>query len=486
MKVAHRFLLSLVLGAILAATSVSAQDYVYSLPGELSIPDELVATFKGHRVIRIKNPTKSLLAAVGTEGLDVWSRGPNSIDIRVADQADEDKVRSAAGGSIQYDVVVDDVQTILDADRATRNPAFSARAVATASRAATNAVRRVASASRAAVGGGNRKPSFESVSDATVPLDLSWFADYHTYPQIVEFLVSKCTQFHQVCEFTPSIGRTVEGRDIVALKLGAPGTNKPQVYVEALLHAREWAGTVTAQYLIYQLLEQSESNEEIKQMLKTVDIHIVPLVNVDGYVWAQAGNRLWRKNRRRNRDDSFGVDLNRNFPFRWGTGGSSTIPRADTYRGRSAASEPEVQAVQRYYATLTRAVAGLDIHTFSQLILRPWGDIEADSPHEAQYKALGDQMREIIKGVHGKEYTSIKSIELYPTSGTASDFFYSETKVDTAGKPIKPVGYTFELRPDSQSGGGFILPKEQLLPLGQEILPAFLHYVKRSVEDPLR
>jgi murein tripeptide amidase MpaA len=53
----------------------------------------------------------------------------------------------------------------------------------------------------------------------------------------------------------------------------------------------------------------------------------MPLVNPDGYEYSWTTDRLWRKNRTPNLGSScVGTDLNRNFGFKWLTGGSSTKP----------------------------------------------------------------------------------------------------------------------------------------------------------------
>jgi hypothetical protein len=52
----------------------------------------------------------------------------------------------------------------------------------------------------------------------------------------------------------------------------------------------------------------------------------------------------------------------------WGEGGSSTSPSSDTYRGPAAASEPEVQAIGRFFREEGKVIAGIDFHSFSQLV----------------------------------------------------------------------------------------------------------------------
>lgn len=80
-----------------------------------------------------------------------------------------------------------------------------------------------------------------------------------------------------------------------------------------------------------------------------------PFVNPDGFDFTWTDDRLWRKNRRNN-GNSYGVDLNRNYDDHWGGPGASDVPSSDTYRGPSAASEPEVQALTAFFLENTNIV----------------------------------------------------------------------------------------------------------------------------------
>ena len=136
---------------------------------------------------------------------------------------------------------------------------------------------------------------------------------------------------------------------------------------------------------------------DITTMLDHNEIHIIPITNPDGRIEAQKGV-LWRKNNNNNHCGSgqqwTGVDLNRNFPYEWGAPGSSNTKCKQTYRGPSPESEPETKAVLNYLDTIlppnqrvlgsgginsrfsdpdTTTGMALDIHSYSELILYPWG-----------------------------------------------------------------------------------------------------------------
>jgi hypothetical protein len=99
--------------------------------------------------------------------------------------------------------------------------------------------------------------------------------------------------------------------------------------------------------------------------------------------------------------------------------------------GTSATSEPEVQHTSDYFRSHAPIYGGIDWHSYSQLILRPWGWTSDDAPDEAKLKECGDEMKAAAEAVHGSVYISQKGLQLYATSGTARDWFYSEDAART-------------------------------------------------------
>ncbi|KAL7751534.1 hypothetical protein RI367_002997 [Sorochytrium milnesiophthora] len=443
---------AVVLLAVVAVVSAVTlpQTYTYELAGEPKRGQlQPLRVYQGHKIVRLQDPSNKVRSVISsTRGIDVWGGGPSHIDVRVANLDAVHQLESQVQEQLHYTVRVDNVQELVDKDTA----------------------------------GFNHPVSFETASSSAA----NWFADYHTYADTVKYLTATCKTYAKLCTAVPSIGKSIQGRDIIAFKLsGKGGQTKPQIYFQGLQHAREWAATTTTQYIFTQLLSSYGKDKQATQLLDTAEVLIVPIANPDGYVYTWTGERLWRKNRRDNGDGTFGVDQNRNFPFAWGKGGSSSDTSDETYMGKSPASEPEVKAMINYFTKNNRIVGAIDFHTFSQLILRPWGNTEADSPHEPQLKKVSDEVRDIIKGVHGSDYVSEKSIDLYVTTGTASDWFYT-VKNKVNGKTVKPYGITIELRPDANNGGdGFILPKDQIIPTAQEIYPAALHYALNALASPL-
>ncbi|KNE61189.1 hypothetical protein AMAG_06939 [Allomyces macrogynus ATCC 38327] len=336
----------------------------------------------------------------------------------------------------------------------------------------------------------------------------SWFAEYHHLDEIYEWYQLLAAAHKDRITLMRNVGTTHEGRELMALRFtNHSSTNvtlpKKQVYVQGGIHAREWIAHATTQYIAYHLA--TSDDQTITSLLDEVEIVLVPIVNPDGYAYSWTGDRLWRKNRRADARGVFGVDLNRNYPSHWGEAGASKFRFSDTYMGPSPGSEPEVQALMALFDSLPRVVAALDLHAFSQAILHPPSWTLTDTVHEPQLKAMGDAMSQIIKSVHGKDYVSERLVDLYPHSATGTDWWYDQSRPldNLAGKRgvdamnmsarktvFRPYSFTIELRPSQEDtwqtgGSGFILDKREIIPVGEEILPAFLYYARTALDNVL-
>lgn len=269
------------------------------------------------------------------------------------------------------------------------------------------------------------------------------------------------------------IGRSVENRPIWALRLGERRGSTLKIVFLGCHHAREWIA-VEVPYLLAEHLVSNASTDPVQQWLQKGEIWVAPMVNPDGHEYTRTRQRLWRKNRRPNPDGSIGVDPNRNYAYMWGTlniSTSSHVPRDDTYVGPRAFSEPEVRAVRNLVAR--ELFAGvLTYHSYSQLILFPWGYTAkpiVDLPDRREMDGIAKDMQRLIREVHGETYTVQQSSQLYPTAGDTTDWTYGEYDVPS---------FTIELRPDTQAEGGFILPTSQIQPTWEENRPAALQFIR--------
>ncbi|KAJ3161682.1 hypothetical protein HDU86_006452 [Geranomyces michiganensis] len=305
----------------------------------------------------------------------------------------------------------------------------------------------------------------------------SFFSDYQPFDKLLAWYKALAAANPKLVTFVPSIGKTSKGVDIFAVRITSSNTSptpKKQFFLQGLIHAREWVSGSTVAYICDQLVADFAKDPTL---LDTAEFVFIAVVNPDGYAYTwTSGKRLWRKSLGAG---GKGVDLNRNYDDgKWGQGGSSSNPSDETYRGASPASEPETKAIQNFFLAQPNLVGAIDLHSYSQLILRPYGYTSQDSPDEAAQKKVADGMAAAIKTNSRKAYSSIKSIDLYITTGTSTDFWYRNRRI---------YALTIELRPsDGGIGGqGFVLDPSQILPTGKEIYAAVTYWAKSALSAPL-
>ncbi|GGW89332.1 zinc carboxypeptidase [Streptomyces malachitofuscus] len=226
-----------------------------------------------------------------------------------------------------------------------------------------------------------------------------------------------------------SIGKTVEGQDILALKLTKKARktgdgSKPAVLYMSNQHAREWITPEMTRRLMHHYLDKYRTDKRIRKIVDTTELWFVLSANPDGYdyTFADDDNRLWRKNLRDVNGDGAistgdGVDLNRNFSYKWGYDdeGSSPNPTSQTYRGASPGSEPETKAIDAFQKRIGFTY-GINYHSAAELLLYGVGwQVATPTPDDVLYEALaGTPGNSAIPGYHPQ-----LSSELYTTNGEA-------------------------------------------------------------------
>ncbi|WP_329532592.1 M14 family metallopeptidase [Streptomyces sp. NBC_01450] len=285
---------------------------------------------------------------------------------------------------------------------------------------------------------------------------------YHNYAETNTEIDQRLAAYPSIMS-KQVIGKSYQGRDIVAIKVSdnvATDENEPEVLLTFHQHAREHLTVEMALYLLRELGAGYGSDSRVTNMVNSREIWIVPDLNPDGgeYDIATGSYRSWRKNRQPNSGSSYvGTDLNRNWNYKWGCcGGSSGSTSSETYRGASAESAPEVKVVAdfvrgRVVGGKQQIKAGIDFHTYSELVLWPFGYTTADTAtgmtadDAAAFKAVGQKM------AASNGYTPEQSSDLYITDGSIDDYLWGSQKI---------FDYTFEMYPTSSSGGGFYPPDE--------------------------
>ena len=228
------------------------------------------------------------------------------------------------------------------------------------------------------------------------------------------------------------IGRSFEGRPIFAFRVSDNADvdeNELEVLYTSLHHAREPQSLMTLLYFIERLLQGYGKNAEITYLMRNRQMWFVPVVNPDGYVYNEqtnpTGGGLWRKNRSANSDGSLGVDLNRNYGFKWGYDnlGSSPKPPDETYRGSAQFSEPEIRAI-RDFVKSRKFVLTLNYHSFRDMLIYPWGYKNEETAQAPIFKEYAAWMTRINKYGIGTTWETLG----YLTNGEADDWFYGDVQ----------------------------------------------------------
>ncbi|KXN69775.1 Zn-dependent exopeptidase [Conidiobolus coronatus NRRL 28638] len=222
------------------------------------------------------------------------------------------------------------------------------------------------------------------------------------------------------------------------------------------------------------MLKNAESDAQVKNHLQNFVYRIVPVVNPDGYEYTRSKDRFWRKNRRNNGDGTFGVDLNRNWNYKWGYVGGDTDPSSDIYQGPSAASEPEVQVTAAYMKSVSKAYGAIDWHSYGQVAGWSWGWTFTPSSNNAILKKMGDSVVKAINK-HGYKFDSAQSASLGVASGAADDYMAVN---------LEAVSMTMELCPSDDNSVGFELPPDQIIPCASAVYDGHKAFAEFLVNNP--
>jgi len=284
---------------------------------------------------------------------------------------------------------------------------------------------------------------------------------YHNYTEVTDTLKEIATKNPDIARLF-SIGKSSLGRELWALHLTANVTRtrlgaKPGAVFIGTHHAREHLSTeVPLMYAMW--LAENKNRPDVQAVLAKTDIYILPLINPDGseYDISTGHYKMWRKNFRKI-GNTVGVDINRNYPHNWCQVGASSNPGSDTYCGPNPFSEPETQAVKKFYETVPNIKTTMSYHTYGRMVMYPWGDSDdriTDQRDYQTHKTIAEKLASL-----GGGYTPMQSNELYLAGGDMNDWTYDQFKI---------ISFTTELDPDQGSGGGFY-PGAAII---QRIMPA--------------
>jgi carboxypeptidase T len=260
---------------------------------------------------------------------------------------------------------------------------------------------------------------------------------------------------------------------------------KPVFFLMGAIHAREYTTAELATRFAEYLVNAYGSDPDVTWLLDYNEVQILPIANPDGRKLAESG-LLWRKNTD-NSDgcliaNAYGVDLNRNYDFKWGGPGASPDACSEVYLGRKAASEPETQALQTYLSGLYPDRRGpadgdaapsdtsgllVSLHSYGQLVLWPWGWTNAPAPNAAQFQTLGRKFAFFNHSIPEQ------ADALYATSGATDEWLYGQSGT---------AAYTFEMGTAFFQACGMF--ETSLYPDNQQALLYALKAARRPYQSP--
>ena len=255
-------------------------------------------------------------------------------------------------------------------------------------------------------------------------------------PEEIEMIVEDfATRFPNITKRV-SIGKSLEGRDIWAIKISdnpeIDEEDEPTALFNSMHHAREVMSPEVSIDIIETLLTGYGVDSQITNWVDSNVIWVLPMFNVDG------NNRMWNEDKwwRKNARGNYGVDLNRNYPTGWNKcSGSSGWKYAQDYRGPSPASEPETQAMMNFISEI-RPVFDISYHSYSELVIYPFG-----------CKGERTATREVVEKI-GKELGAMLNYK----AGTAWELLYNADggDIDWMYDTFQVIPFVIELNSNSE------------------------------------
>jgi fibronectin type 3 domain-containing protein len=254
----------------------------------------------------------------------------------------------------------------------------------------------------------------DALSDYTDPQEMAAFMDsvVAAYPSLARKIALMAPLFEGQTQYALEITKDV-----------TQPNDRPAFILDAQHHAREVMTPEIARDMIDWLTSRYATDPQVQRWVDNVNIYVVGSVNPDGAMYVFTADTLWRKNRH----PSCPVDPNRNYPALWGScNGSSSSCTAETTRGASGGSEPEVQGLMQLTASV-HPFFTLSYHSYGEYLLYPYGCNDPDE--KPAFDEVAQNLNAILpndNGVTGLYATGATWSTIYLADGTSIDTQYNK------------------------------------------------------------
>uniref|UniRef100_A0A5F9DF48 Carboxypeptidase A3 n=1 Tax=Oryctolagus cuniculus TaxID=9986 RepID=A0A5F9DF48_RABIT len=289
-------------------------------------------------------------------------------------------------------------------------------------------------------------------------------AKYNDWDKI-EAWTEKMMYKHPEMVFHIKIGSTVVGHrgagPLYVLKIGKKDERRKAIFMDCGIHAREWVSPAFCQWFAYQLWK----NKIMTKLLDQMNFYVLPVFNVDGYIWSRTQYRMWRKNHSKTRNSNcIGTDLNRNFNVSWND--------CDLIHHIFCKSEKETKAVADFIQSHLKSIkASSTFHSCSQMLLFPYGFTSQLPPNYEDLVKVAKIGTDALSTRYETHYIYGPTASvIYPASGISLDWAYN--------LGIKHT-FSFELR--DRGKFNFLLPESQLKSTCKETMLAVKFIAKYTL-----